>query len=116
MKDNLTGPALGGVEARWSAFPKSDLHSWIRNSQGLIAKGHPRAVELYNANNKLVMTAFPAISDEEIESILLYIDCTAKGTCGPKDAASALVLLMPMHLMVLVLIFGCIWYLQFLQF
>ncbi|MCI1268122.1 MAG: c-type cytochrome [Saprospiraceae bacterium] len=87
MKDNLTGPALAGVEARWSAFPKADLYSWIRNSQGLIAKGHPRAVELYNTYNKLVMTAFPAISDEEIESILLYIDCTAKGTCGPKDVA-----------------------------
>ena len=46
MKDNLTGPALGGTEERWAAFPREDLYKWIRNSQALIATGHPRATEL----------------------------------------------------------------------
>ena len=43
MKDNLTGPALGGMEERWSGFPRKDLYAWIRNSQALIATGHPYA-------------------------------------------------------------------------
>ena len=45
MKDKLTGPALGGVQERWAAYPKEDLYSWIRNSQAMINSGHPRAVE-----------------------------------------------------------------------
>ena len=42
MKDKLTGPALGGVEDRWSAFPHKDLLSWIRNAPAMLASGHPR--------------------------------------------------------------------------
>ena len=74
MKDNLTGPALGGTEERWSAYPRQDLYDWIRNSQALLAKGHPRAVELWNQWKPVVMNAFPNYTDSEIESILLYID------------------------------------------
>ena len=48
MKDNLTGPALGGTEERWAAFPRKDLYAWIRASQSLKDSGHPRAVELWN--------------------------------------------------------------------
>ncbi|MFK8102379.1 MAG: c-type cytochrome [Saprospiraceae bacterium] len=32
VKDNLTGPALGGSTVRWAIFPKTDLYNWIRNS------------------------------------------------------------------------------------
>ena len=27
MKDKLTGPALGGTQERWAAYPKEDLYS-----------------------------------------------------------------------------------------
>jgi mono/diheme cytochrome c family protein len=74
MKDNLTGPALGGVEDRWSAFPRKDLYSWVRNSQGLIATGQPRATELWNKYKPTMMNPFPGFTDEQIESILLYIN------------------------------------------
>ena len=37
MKSALTGPALGGVEAKWDS--KENLYTWIRNSQALIKKG-----------------------------------------------------------------------------
>jgi hypothetical protein len=74
MKDNLTGPALGGSEERWSAYPKEDLYSWIRNSQAMIAAGHPRATELWNQFKPTVMNSFPAFSDDDIASILMYID------------------------------------------
>ncbi len=77
MKDDLTGPALAGTSERWAPYDRSDLYSWIRNSQVLIASGHPRAVELWNTWKPTVMNSFPAITDEEIESILLYIDAQA---------------------------------------
>ena len=65
MKDKLTGPALAGLQERWSAFPESDLYSWIRNSQGMVAKGHPRAVQVFNEYNKQAMTSFPTLSASE---------------------------------------------------
>ncbi len=74
MKDDLTGPALGGVEERWADYPEEDLYSWIRNSSAMIAAGHPRATELWNEWKPTAMTAFTALTDEEIESILLYIN------------------------------------------
>ena len=74
MKDNLTGPALGGVEGRWGDYPREDLYAWIRNSQAMIAQGHPRAVEVWEEWKPTVMTNFPALTDVEIESVLLYIN------------------------------------------
>jgi cytochrome c2 len=74
MKDDLTGPALGGVEERWVDYPQEDLYRWIRNSSAMIAEGHPRAVEIWNNWKPVAMTSFTSLSDEEIESILLYIN------------------------------------------
>jgi cytochrome c2 len=74
MKDDLTGPALGGVEERWADYPAEDLYQWIRNSQAMIADGHPRATELWNDWKPTVMTSYPALTDDEIKNILAYID------------------------------------------
>jgi len=74
MKDNLTGPALGGTEDRWAAYPRKDLYSWIRNSQGLIAAGHPRATELWAKWKPTAMNSFPGLTDEQLESLILYIN------------------------------------------
>ena len=72
MKQKLTGPALGGVEERWTE--KAALYKWVRNSQALIATGYPRAVAVYNENAKAAMTSFPNLKDEDIDNILSYID------------------------------------------
>jgi mono/diheme cytochrome c family protein len=80
MKTALTGPALAGAEGRWAN--KADLYAWIRNSQAMIKKGNPRAVELWNQYKPTVMTAFPNLTDEEIESMLLYINGVADGSYG----------------------------------
>jgi cytochrome c2 len=80
MKSKLTGPALGGVEERWES--QEDLYAWIRNSQKMIADGHPRAVELWNEWKPTQMTAFEALTDEEIASMLLYIKGVYEGTYG----------------------------------
>lgn len=82
MKSDMTGPALGGVSERWSEYPESDLYAWIRNSPALIAEGHPRATQIYNEYNKVQMTAFPNLTDDEIASLLLYIEGTYDGTYG----------------------------------
>lgn len=81
MKDNLTGPALGGVEERWASYPKEDLVAWIHNSQALIGAGHPRAVELWNQFKPTAMTSFPNLTEAEVDNILAYIKCTYEGNC-----------------------------------
>ena len=72
MKDNATGPALGGVEARWAAYPREDLYAWIRNSQLLASSGHPLAVKV-SEKYPGTMSNFPDLSDGEIEDLLSYI-------------------------------------------
>jgi len=74
MKDDLTGPALGGVQERWAAYPREDLYAWVKNSQVLIKAGHPRALELWTKFKPTVMNSFPAMTPEDVESILLYVD------------------------------------------
>jgi len=73
MKDDMTGPALAGVEERWNDYPKEDLYRWIRNSQQLVSENHPRALTLVKDWNNTVMNPFPNLTDEEIEGVLLFI-------------------------------------------
>lgn len=87
MKNDLTGPALGGTEERWAAYPKEDLYSWIRNSSAMINAGHPRATELWNKWKPTAMTSFTNLTDEEIANILAYIKCTYEGNCPGAEAA-----------------------------
>ncbi len=88
MKDDLTGPALGGSQERWES--EELLYSWIRNSQGVIASGNEYAISVYNKYNKSVMNPFPNLKDEEIAAILAYIDCMYTGgpDCTPKVAVT----------------------------
>ena len=79
---NLVGPALKGVEDRWD--DKAMLYDWVRNSAAVIKKGYPRAVAVYNEYNKVQMTAFPELKNEDIDAILGYIN-----TGGAKAAAAA---------------------------
>ena len=69
-----TGPALAGTEERWADYPREDLYGWIRNSQAMIKAGHPRAVELWADWKPTVMTSWPNLTDDDIESILLHVD------------------------------------------
>jgi mono/diheme cytochrome c family protein len=67
------GPALAGVNAKY-AGDEEWLYSWIRNAPGLIAKGDPKAVALYEQYNKQAMQAFPTFTDDDIANILEYIE------------------------------------------
>jgi len=95
MKVAATGPALGLVEERWADYPREDLYAWIRNSQAQIKIGHPKAVELWGTWKPTVMQAFPNLTDDDIESILLYVNgmydgsLIVKGPSAGGDVAGA---------------------------
>lgn len=69
LDKKAVGPALRGVADK---FDRDWLHKWIRNSQAMVAAGDPTAVKLFEENNKMIMTPFPALSDEDIDNILAY--------------------------------------------
>lgn len=71
----LTGPALMHVTVRRD---KQWLYAFIRNSEAVVARGDPEANCLYVDYNMAAMTKYPALSDEDLESICLYIDEVSK--------------------------------------
>jgi mono/diheme cytochrome c family protein len=76
-----TGPMLRGVSAK---HDMPWLYKWIRNSSALIKSGDAAAVKVYEEYNKVAMTAFPALSDADIDDIIAY-------TSEPKAEAPAAV-------------------------
>lgn len=87
LKD-ATGPALQGADKRVPS--KEWLHKWVKNSAGVIASGDKYANDLYNKWGKTAMTAFPNLSDEEIDAIFVYVNSVkAPAAAGPKEDSSA---------------------------
>lgn len=76
MKNDATGPALARVTERWSEYPKEDLYAWIRNSQELIEKKHPRALVLWESYGPTVMSDYRQLTDAEINHLLAYIEAS----------------------------------------
>jgi mono/diheme cytochrome c family protein len=64
-----TGPALRNIAAK---YDKEWLYKWVRNSAELIKSGDAQAVKVFEENNKVAMTAFPQLSNEDIDNILAY--------------------------------------------
>jgi mono/diheme cytochrome c family protein len=64
-----TGPALRGVGAK---YDKAWLYKWIHNSGDLIKSGDAQAVKVFEENNKVPMTAFPQLSEADIDNIIAY--------------------------------------------
>ncbi|MFC4097639.1 cytochrome c3 family protein [Euzebyella saccharophila] len=85
----MTGPALANVEARLAEDEGLDrewLYSWIKNSPGMIASGDAYANKIYNEYNQAAMTAFPTLSNTDIDNILAY---TAAPPKKPAVAATS---------------------------
>ncbi|MBP6039778.1 MAG: c-type cytochrome [Flavobacterium sp.] len=76
-----TGPALRGVEAK---YDKEWLYKWVKNSGELIKSGDAQAVKVFEENNKVAMTAFPQLSNEDIDNILAY---TSEPAPAPVEVA-----------------------------
>ena len=66
----MTGPALRGVTERHDT---KWLHSWIKDSQKMVKSGDAAAVKIFNEYNKSIMTAFPQLSDADIDLSLIHI-------------------------------------------
>lgn len=69
LDGKATGPALRGVAQKYET---PWLYKWIRNSSEMIKSGDALAVKVFEANNKGVMSAFPQLSDGDIDNILAY--------------------------------------------
>lgn len=78
----MTGPALRGVAQK---YEMSWLYKWIRNSTALIKSGDPAAVKISQEYNGAVMTAFPQLSDADIDNIIAY---TSEPKAEPAAAAA----------------------------
>lgn len=72
-----TGPALRGVAGK---YEMSWIYKWVHNSSDLIKSGDAAAVKVFEENNKAVMTAFPQLSEGDIDNIIAY-------TSTPKEEA-----------------------------
>ena len=75
LNRKMTGPALANVETRLAeeeGLDKEWLYAWIKNSAGMISAGDAYAVKIYNEHNQAAMTAFPTLSDADIDDILAY--------------------------------------------
>lgn len=69
-KGKLVGPDLKDADKR---HPEAWLMKWIKSSQSLIKSGDADAIKLFNDNNKIPMTDFSLFSEEQIKSIVGYI-------------------------------------------
>ncbi len=70
------------------------LVKWIHNSQALIATGDAAAIKIYKEYNNIPMTSFPTLSEDDIHSILAYIDkanseVAAVAAAGPAAGGGA---------------------------
>ncbi len=85
---DLTGPALRGADSR---VPSQEwLYKWVRNSASVIASGDAYAKEIYERYNQTAMTAFPNLSDEEIDAIMTYVNnAPVPGAAAGGEGAAA---------------------------
>lgn len=85
----MVGPALRNVETRLletEGLDRDWLNAWIRNSAGMIKSGDSYGVKIYEEYSKAAMTAFPQLSDEDLDNILAY---TAQEKAVPAATAVA---------------------------
>lgn len=81
-----TGPALYGVGDK---YEKEWLYAWIKNSQDMVKSGDARAVAIYEEYNGSVMTAFPQLSNADIDNIIAYTYTPQKAPSTPVVAETA---------------------------
>jgi mono/diheme cytochrome c family protein len=81
----MTGPALRGVGDK---YDKEWLYKWVKNSSDLIKSGDAKAVKVYEEFAKSNMTAFPQLSNGDIDNIVAYAMEPAPVAETPKAATA----------------------------
>lgn len=83
LDKRMTGPALAGIADKRD---REWLQKWIRNSAALIKSGDADAIAIFEEYNKVPMTAFPQLSDQDIDDILAYTSAPPPAPEQPKEA------------------------------
>lgn len=68
---NLTGPGLIGFEDRGPWPERKNVYAWIRNPSAFMQKN--KYTRELKAQYGSMMTAFPDLTDEEVDAICAYI-------------------------------------------
>lgn len=87
LNAKVVGPALGNVVSKYDEDYEW-LLAWIKNNQKLVKAGEERAVAIYEEYNGAAMNLFENLSDDQITSILMWIE---NGGDGASKAAETLV-------------------------
>jgi cytochrome c oxidase cbb3-type subunit 3 len=96
---NSTGPLLKGAKQKWADAGEGELiYEWVKNPQNLIASGKSK-VAMESKNFSPTDMTPQAVSNEEIDAILDYVDNyqppvppTPDGTTGTAEASSPTVI------------------------
>ncbi|CAM1339168.1 c-type cytochrome [Tenacibaculum aestuarii] len=83
LDKKLVGPALGSVEEKRT---NEWLKAWIKDNAALRATGDKDAIAIFEEYNGSNMTAFPQLTDQNIDDILYY---TTVGELKKTPAAGA---------------------------
>jgi cytochrome c2 len=86
LKD-ATGPALQGVDKRVPS--KEWLYKWVHNPAAVIASGDKYANDIYNKWGKTQMTAFGALTNEEIDAVVTYVNSVKAPAAAKKEDSSS---------------------------
>ncbi len=92
LNRKMTGPALANVATRLSEDEGLDcdwIYSWIKNSPGKIKSGDAYANKIYAEYNQAAMTAFPTLSDQDINDILAYTAAAPAPAPAATEVAAA---------------------------
>jgi mono/diheme cytochrome c family protein/NADH:ubiquinone oxidoreductase subunit 3 (subunit A) len=81
VHEESVGPALVGVTTKRSP---EWLHSWVKNNAVFRASGDKEAIAIYEKYKKAEMTAFPTLTNEDIDAIFAYVESVPKTVDGPK--------------------------------
>tara|TARA_R110002050_G_scaffold24260_1_gene64940 strand:+ start:2587 stop:3849 length:1263 start_codon:yes stop_codon:yes gene_type:complete len=88
LDKKMTGPALRNIEERIAndaGLDREWIYAWIHNSAGVIKSGDAYANKIYDEYGQTAMTAFPQLSNKDIDDILAY---TAQKKEEPAPAAA----------------------------
>lgn len=84
LNSKVVGPALADVGKRRS---HEWLLAWIRNNEKLRKSGDADAIAIYEEYNGTVMNAFEDLSDEQINSIIMYTENGDLGAAPVEEGA-----------------------------
>ncbi|HSH67819.1 MAG TPA: cytochrome c, partial [Bacteroidia bacterium] len=68
-KGKIVGPDLIGMDKKHDI---KWLIKWVKSSQSLVKKNDPKAVQIFNDNNKMIMPD-QALTDDEVKAVVAFV-------------------------------------------